>query len=502
MIDSTATLRRSVYLLLIALAVGNMVGRILAVDSVDLTRLERQRIDERMRDYRVELANEQLSDSEIAERLSRKRAEVAKKLRLGRPFLSANDRSRWMASRALVEQGTFAIDEILKEPTWDSIDIVRHKGADGEFHFYSSKPPLTYLHMAAGYWLLNRTTGLSLADDPYAAGRILLLLINVLPMVVMFVVVVDVIERLGTGDFARLFAMAVITFGTLLSAFAVVANNHTWAAACASVAVWAYVRMRQSGAATPGLTIVTGMAAALTAACELPALAFLALLSLAFLVRWPKATFAWFSPAALIVIVAYFGANHYAHDSWRPPYMHRNGDINAEDNWYLYTYTDDKGVERSSYWTNRQGIDAGEPNKVVYALHALIGHHGVFSLTPVWILAMVGGLMWLARGGGLERELAAATISLTIICLAFYINRPLEDRNYGGMTQGFRWMFWFAPLWTITLLPAAKSLDCCRLGRAIALTLLAWSAMSAAYPTWNPWTQPWIWDWMEYVGVK
>ena len=42
-------LRRAIYGILIALAVGNMVGRILAVNAVDMARLERYLIDREVR---------------------------------------------------------------------------------------------------------------------------------------------------------------------------------------------------------------------------------------------------------------------------------------------------------------------------------------------------------------------------------------------------------------------------------------------------------------------
>jgi hypothetical protein len=62
------------------------------------------------------------------------------------PFLSANDRSRWSTVRALVDHGTYALDEViflepppeddgrLKPPRlrrdgdWYSIDLVKHRG--------------------------------------------------------------------------------------------------------------------------------------------------------------------------------------------------------------------------------------------------------------------------------------------------------------------------------------------------------------------------------------
>jgi hypothetical protein len=68
------------------------------------------------------------------------------------------------------------------------------------------------------------------------------------------------------------------------------------------------------------------------------------------------------------------------------------------------------------------------------------------------------------------------------------------------MTSGFRWMFWFAPLWLVVMLPAADRLARPAGGKALALVLLTMSVLSASYPTWNPWTQPWIYRWFEWWG--
>jgi hypothetical protein len=37
---------------------------------------------------------------------------------------------------------------------------------------------------------------------------------------------------------------------------------------------------------------------------------------------------------------------------------------------------------------------------------------------------------------------------------------------------------------------------------AAALVLLAFSTLSASYPTWNPWVQPWIYNWLEACGWR
>ena len=130
----------------------------------------------------------------------------------------------------------------------------------------------------------------------------------------------------------------------------------------------------------------------------------------------------------------------------------------------------------------------------------LVGHHGIFSLTPAWLLAVVG-LAGLARGQrGFRRELALAIGGVSLVVIAFYLFRPLSDRNYGGMTSGFRWAFWLAPLWTFAVLEAVDRLSTSRSGRTLALVLLALSVVSVASPTWNPWTAPWLERWLAHSG--
>lgn len=498
--DRFARLRWGVYLVLIAVAVGNMTGRLLAVNSVDKAQLEAVRLRERLDRERARLTEEALADTQFEERMAAVETRLRDALRLQRPFLSANDRSRWMTIRALVEHGTYEIDAIVGQPTWDTIDLVQHRGRDGQLHLYSSKPPLLATLLAGEYWLIHRLTGTTLGDQPYEIGRVMLVTINILPMVLMFVLVARLVERFGTTDWGRVFVMAAATLGTLLNTFAVVLNNHIVGAVSASVAIYVLVRISCDGERRLRYFFLAGLAAAFTAANELPALTLLALVGLILLWRASRETLVAFAPAVAIVAAAFFATNWIAHESLRPPYLHRNRD-NPDDNWYQYTYTVN-GQQRHSYWLDPQGIDRGEPSKSTYARHALVGHHGVFSLTPIWLLSVAGTWMWLYSGEWSRRELAALVALLSIICLVFLIGmRPeQEDRNYGGMTSGFRWMFWCAPLWLVVMIPAADRLARSTAGMAVALVLLTFSVLSASYPTWNPWTHPWIYNWLVWCG--
>jgi len=513
--DPRAPLRRSVYLLLIVLSAGVMLGRILAVDSVDKLALQRYRIDKipselerKERDFR----KQGLRGEELNEELDQIEEDLWSRARLRRPFLSANDRSRWCAVRALVEEDLrveeetrvgnivyvqtvpYAIDNVIAEPGWDTIDMVKHDG-----HLYSSKPPLLPTLMAAEYWLIYHTTGLTLGTHPYAVGRFMLVTVNVIPLVICFLLLARLVERFGTTDWGRLFVMGAATFGTFLGTFAVVVNNHLPAAAAAMITLYAVVRIWCDGRRELRYFAVAGLFGAFTAANELPALALLAPVFLALVWKAPRPTLLGFLPAALVVTAGFFGTNWIAHQSLRPPYMHRS-ETDPADNWYQYSYQRN-GREIQSYWQDRTGLDRGQPSRLVYAVHVLVGHHGIFSLTPIWVLSAVGLGLWLRQKDDRRLwELAVFITAVSLVCLVFYLTRPQDDRNYGGMTSGFRWMFWFAPLWLVAMLPALDRMAGRRWMRAVALALLALSVLSASYPTWNPWTHPWLLDGLHYLG--
>ncbi len=481
--EPRAALRRGVYLLLAAIAAGNVTGRLLAVNSVDTVRLEKHLNDE-----------------------ARKRAAPGtepKHRDLQRPFLSGNDRSRWCTVRALVEHGTYAIDAIVAQPNWDTIDMVKHDGrgrpAPGpdEGHLYSSKPPLLPTLMAGEYWLLHRLTGKTLGTHPHELGRILLFTWNVIPFLVYLAILARIVDRYGTSDFGRVFVFAAATLGTLLSAYAVVFTNH-WPAACAAmVALDAALRIVCEGERRLRWFLVAGLAAAFMAACELPALSFCGLVGLLVLWKAPRETLLAALPGALVVAAAALGTNYAAHGTIRPAYAERH----VEGGWYDYQFRrGDRVID--SYWkptVAKSEIDRGEPSPAAYAFHVLVGHHGIFSLTPVWLLSLAGLVLVLCRRGPTPERLVAAAIFVgTVVCLAFYVTRPLEDRNYGGTATGFRWALWFAPLWLYAMLPAADALAGTPIRRILAAALLAISVASASYPTWNPWTLPWIKVYQDY----
>jgi len=472
-------LRRAIYAVLIAIAAATMLGRVARVDSPDL--------------------------------------------KSPTPFLSANDRSRWATIRALGDEGTYAIDNIVFDQQgrrvrgWHSIDMVRHRGTDGKEHYYSSKPTLLTTLLAGEYWLIKQATGATLAEQPHYVAKLMLILTNVLPLAAGLWLLARAIDGLGSSDWGRIFAVAAACFATFVTTFAVTLNNHTIAALSLIVGLATALPILNGDCSAFWRFAVSGLALGFLAANELPALSFLVFAGAALVWKSPLKTVGAYVPAALLVGAAAIGTNYLAHGDWRTAYAHKD--------WYDYP---------GSYWLpdNLRGVDIGEPSPLVYAFNCLIGHHGLFSLTPIWLLSAVGCSMWLLTSKakclllvpGCEqpgisgelptylspltthRQLSILTISTTLVVLGFYLSQPQITRNYGGGTCCLRWLIWLTPLWLLTVVPAADKLAGCRYGRAIGLALLAISVFSAVYPFDNPWSHPWIFDywtamgWIDYGG--
>ena len=524
-------------------------------------------------------------------------------------FLSANDRSRWATVASLVERGTYVIDQQIaianpihrNRRPWNSIDKVRHLGADGQQHYYSSKPPLLATVVAGLYWIVYQVTGLSLTQHPLYVPRLLLMLFNLPLLAAFFYATIATIHRIVRNDWSRQIAAASVCFGTMVLPFSISLNNHLPACTATAVAMWIYLRsrpdqanagedhnanhndanQRDNEAASPSKTAtfvwtsIAGAAATLGAANELPALSMTALWGCLFFIK-DRSSWIPFLAGGLVIAAAFFGTNWIAHQSLRPPYAHRgngpllatlessaatsstdvavpdplldqrisqtisaklqdlgeferlgastldalvitksdepdrwlvkNGQIQyaltlQDQHWRLYRW-DDWYEYPGTYWKdgNRQGVDRGEPSKTTYLMNLTVGHHGLFSITPIWALLPLGWILGLSASNRPLRWFHLAVLLASLVCFLFYLNRPLIDRNYGGVSVCFRWLLWFAPLWLVVIAPAFEQLERWRIGRLAAIALLAMSLFSVSTALQTPWQSPWIYRFWLFLG--
>ena len=505
------------------------------------------------------------------------------------PFLSANDRSRWCAIAALTEDGKWEIDRITelldskgKSKIWNSIDIVRHRGADGKEHFYSSKPPLLTAMYAAVCKPVTWVFGKKLTEEPFLIGRVVMLLVNVLPLALWWIWLTFWLEKNVADAWSRFVLLNMALWGTFLTTFAATLNNHLHGALFFAMSlglVWQIINATKLGQSKSWWTwIACGLCAGLAVACELPALAWAAAAGVILLVIDWRKFLSGYLLANAIVAIAFLATNYWAHQDLRPPYAHRvvgkliatipqepgNAEataiesVIAQANQHGYAFTDkatiiparltnvqqfiDDSVGQrvaieskdgswlishwddwydfpKSYWLpgNKKGVDRGEANPYLYTLHFTVGHHGIFSLTPFWLLGIVGAALWIRSKSdsshgwkGLlasETGVALALIAVSMACFVFYATRVVEDRNYGGVSSGFRWAFWLAPGWLWLCVPAVEIASRFSTLRKLIGLLLMISVFSAAIPWPNPWTHPWpyraaLWLYPEPPEVK
>ena len=448
------------------------------------------------------------------------------------PTFGSNDRSRWATVRALVDgdpkmnqpRGTYIIgyrdpqtkrdQGIIFEDGWQSVDKVLHPE---KLEFISSKPPLLSSLMAGLYWLLQLITGWTLEKNPFPVVRVLLLLVNWLPLLLYLFLFARLAERFGKTDWGRLFVIACACFATFVTTFAITFNNHSIATYCILFALYPTLKIldsEQRSLSPPWWWfLLAGFFASLAACSELPAASF-ALALFVILLRWsPKKTLVFFLPAALVPLAAFILTNVAAVGQLRLAYSEFGGP------WYEY---------EGSHWRYtpgevKNGIDWAwtKESRWQYAFHVLFGHHGLFSLTPILLLAVCGMIRftfadiryWIlanrqqeppgaenpeADNAWLQSLLAVLTLVLTIVVVAFYLNqyRP----NYGGWTCGLRWLMWLSPLWLLCMLPVADHLAGCKWGRLLAYLMLGVSVFSANFAASNPWRHPWIYRLMEALG--
>jgi hypothetical protein len=501
--DKSESLARLVATLLIAVAVGTAAGHVLTVERV----------------YEPSLTR-------AADEISSPYPGWPEKRPLPTPLLRSNDRSRWCTIRALVDDGTYVIGRrahpaeaadqfvdsgIVFEDGWNSVDKVLRPDTQ---EFYSSKPPFLPTLIAGEYWLLKHGLGWSLAGDApsrWWVVRVILLTVNVLPLALYLVLLDRLAGRLGATDWGRLFVLVTACFGTFVTSFMGALNNHTIATCSVVFALVPTLRVvfGRPDEDRAWRYALAGFFAAFAACSDLPAAAFAAAVLGILLLHAPRKTLCWFVPAAVIPVAIFFLCNYLAIGQLKPAY----GELGGE--WYVYPGSN---FNPNAELDKRRGVDWAreqEPH-LVYLLHFLFGHHGILSLTPVWLLTAAGlatGLLArpstdakalspamaqdLWQRWGQRRTLAALTLLVSVIVVGFYI--VLAPRNYGGWTLGPRWLMWLTPLWLLALIPMADRMGCCRAGRALGIILLSLSVLSAVVPAGSPWHHPWIYIVLEQV---
>ncbi|HCS52058.1 hypothetical protein [Rubinisphaera sp.] len=404
---------------------------------------------------------------------------------------SANDRSRWCTIWSISARGTYQIDEIIQNPGWDSIDKVRHEG-----HFYSTKPPLYPTMLAGLYRVIHQITGWSLLTETETVSRLILLMVNMVPLWIALFFFWKLLLLYEFPGEVRTIIIAMLAFATPFLPFLTVLNNHTIAVVTLIFAIYPAVKIQKAHANQELLSnrnlallyMTAGFFAAFTCCNELPAGLFGIAIFLVLCKVDCKRTWIWFVPAALVPLIAFFVTNIIVTGGWKPFYLYYGTEK------YVYEHL---GIP--SYWAEPRGVDRARDTVPQYLFHCLIGHHGIFSLTPIFLLAIPGFIRGLRSKISWQRIWHLIGLILTLAILAFYWKRT-ENYNYGGVSVALRWTLWLTPFWMLAI---AEAISCCsiRKGMSVCLLVLTLPSIYSAWGPWNtPWQQPWLFNVMSAQG--
>ena len=444
-----------------------------------------------------------------------------------RPNLSPNDNSRWDTVWSLVEYGTYEIfdtPEFGEKQQLRTIDKVQKDGK-----YYSSKPPLLPTVIAGYVEVLKVIIGEPFSKhsrtDPtkgsiHIYGKATLLAFQLAPFLVFLILYRRFLDRYARSDFAWLGGLLAAGLGTFVTGYMGTLNNHVIAASFGFFTAYLLIGMRYEGRDAWWRFVLVGFCVGWTFACELPAglLVFVATWY-AFKTDLRKALVC-FLPPLTLVVGAIFLTNYLALGTFLPAYMQKElydypgsywikpkADEEKQENGQGAVDGKKPEIEKSKKsdakkGPSKSGIDALNENpesKLVYLLNMTIGHHGLFSLTPIWLFAFWGMARWV-RGG--EPRLPGLAWPLLFVSAGVFVFFWLvtDQRNYGGFCHGMRWLMWLAPLWLLPLFTALDRAAEIPWLRGAFWASLAVSVFSMADTLYHPWSRAWLHRILVWVG--
>lgn len=363
--------------------------------------------------------------------------------------ITTNPLSRVVTVERLVEANTWAhITPTDTTPFWISIDMVKV----GE-NFYSSKPPNYPLLMAGEAMAMKAITGGNVYEKRVDYLRMLVLVNQVLPYMVVLWLAFLFLARHSESRFVVYFMLVALGAGMLAYGYAATINNHTPSALLYLASFFLAIRFGESGRGKVGTALLVGLMCGFALSIELPS-GFIAvwLVALLFFRDWRRAL--WAVPTFLFPILLMFYLYDHMSGDWRPFYI-RSG---------VYRY-------EGSYWNDPQGIDALRPGKLEYFFHMFFGFRGLFSMTPLLLLG-VWGFFKHSLGGDRFYRRAFAGIGFGILALMLFV--LTRTWNYGGDCIGMRWFICFSPLLLLMGLPVVERMAKQVRGKVALIGLLLW----------------------------
>lgn len=364
--------------------------------------------------------------------------------------LTPNPRSRVITVERLIDANTWAH---LTPTDTSQFELSNDMVKVGD-RFYSSKPPLYPLLMTGEALIVNKLTGGGFYEKKVDYLRVLVILNQVLPYLLMLWGLWLFLLRYAKSEWTAYYLLFALSLGLLAFGYSVTINNHTPSAILYVFIFLLWEQISRMGKDHLWRFLLMGGAVGFAFAIELPSGGIGAwFLLMAVGKDWKKGLAA--GLAALIPVVVSLFIYHYLSGEWKPFYMQPE----------LYRF-------EGSYWQNPKGLDAIHPDRGPYIFHMFLGFRGLFSMTPILLLGLVSFFRHILRSPDYFRKEFSGIMAGILLLIIFIIFRTW---NYGGACIGMRWFICFMPLLMLMGLPLIDELQKKVVGRVGLIALLLWS---------------------------
>ncbi len=256
----------------------------------------------------------------------------------------------------------------------------------------------------------------------------------------------------------RYLLLSIFAFASLWFVYLWRFTNHVIAASFLFIGIYFYlIKDRKT---TPYLIFLSGLFLSAAVVFELSvAVWYLALLALWW---WrERGKVVWYLAGSIPFFALHLFLSFVSSGSFWPVYLRTS----------LYQYP-------GSYWLNPQGIDNLHQPKFLYLFNLLLGSHGLFFYTPVYLFSLIG--LGRALNDKKFKIPAVITIAGLLIFVLFYW---LKTSNYGGVAYGLRWFIVLIPvlwLWFVYYFHQQSKLSW------PVLLAIAWSLLAVIIGILNP----------------
>jgi len=357
-----------------------------------------------------------------------------------------NDWSRMLAVHSLVQNGHLHFPESSQAlrlvergdlVQYGLVDMVCYEG-----RFYSCKPPVLTLILAAPAWVMKQISGSFQLKEGWHLFALTWLIIGGTSAVCVWAF------RRRVGRWMGPFEADVITVatlgGTIFLSYSGTINHHTVPAAAILGAFLALGMADPDDVVTPVKAALAGclLALAMTIDCG-AGFCFTAGFGMYALLRLrPRRLLVSMALGAVPVLLLHSIVQQSLFDTIFPVQM-------KWDTYFMYPY---------SYWLNPLGEDAYAIPRTYYWLLTLFGNHGLFLLSPILLVgagAMIHDIVhpgpdeetpWRARRDAqAHRAYAGLAVLLSLVLLVFYWG-VLARPNFGGGCFGLRYYLGCTPV--------------------------------------------------------